>query len=141
MLMTSAFVAFALLLITVVVSATGMHLDRKRLYNLADALALAAADSMTQESFYVEGLPEPTEGAVLSLADAEIRAEVGAYLAANPGAVGSLRDVTVVSASTPDGRTATVSLAARTRPTLVSRVTELWSDGIIVRAESSARAW
>ena len=52
-----------------------------------------------------------------------------------------LHGVTIVEASTPDGRTADVRLAAMSRPVLISWVTQLWSDGIVVQAGSSARAW
>jgi uncharacterized membrane protein len=141
MLLTSAFVAFALLLVTVVVSATQVHLERKRLFDLADALALTAADSMTHESFYAGEFDAPVDGAVLTLDDARIGAEVREYLTRHPGAAAGLHDVAVVGASTPDGRTAEVKLVAVARPAVVSWVTQLWSDGIIVRAESHARAW
>lgn len=141
MLLTSAFVAFALLLVTVVVSATQVHLERKRLYELADALALTAADSMTHETFYTGQARVPEEGAVLTLSDASIRSDVQDYLARNPAALAGLHDVAVTDASTLDGRTARVALAARARPAMVSWVTQLWSDGIIIRAESRARAW
>ncbi|SMF48211.1 putative Flp pilus-assembly TadE/G-like protein [Cellulosimicrobium cellulans J34] len=141
MLLTSAFVAFALLLVTVVVSATEVHLERKRLYELADALALAAADSMTHETFYTGAATAPVDGAVLTLTSGGVRAEVTDYLARNPEALAGLHGVTVTDASTTDGRTATVSLAARARPAMVSWVTQPWSDGIIIRAESRARAW
>lgn len=141
MLLTSAFVAFALLLVTVVVSATQVHLERKRLYELADALALTAADSMTHETFYTGQAQTPEEDAVLTLSDASIRSDVQDYLARNPAALTGLNDVAVTDASTTDGRTAGVSLAARARPAMISWVTQLWSDGIIIRAESRARAW
>ncbi|WP_400109924.1 pilus assembly protein TadG-related protein [Cellulosimicrobium funkei] len=141
LLLTSAFVAFALLLVTVVVSATQVHLERKRLYELADALALSAADSMTHQTFYSGGAAPPVEDAVLTLTDAGIRADVDDYLDRNPAALAGLSDVVVTDASTGDGRTASVTLAARARPAMISWVTEAWSDGIIVRAESRARAW
>jgi hypothetical protein len=141
LLLTSAFVAFALLLVTVVVSATEVHLERKRLYALADALALTAADSTTPETFYSGGAAPPVEGAVLTLTDAAIRADVDDYLARNPAALAGLSEVVVTDASTGDGRTASVGLAARARPAMISWVTGAWSDGIIVRAESRARAW
>ncbi|WP_435735437.1 pilus assembly protein TadG-related protein [Cellulosimicrobium sp. PMB13] len=141
MLLTSAFVAFALLLVTVVVSATQVHLERKRLFDLADALALTAADSMTHETFYVGNADRPEQEGVLTLSDAEIRTDVQEYLSRHPDAVAGLHDVRVVDASTPDGRTAEVSLVSVARPAMVSWVTQLWSDGIIVRAESRARAW
>lgn len=141
MLLTSAFVAFALLLVTVVVSATQVHLERKRLFDLADALALTAADSMSHETFYSGAAERPTDDAVLSLTDAEIQTDVTAYLREHPDALAGLHEVRVVGATTPDGRTAEVSLTALARPAMVSWVTQLWSDGIIVRAEARARAW
>lgn len=141
MLLTSAFVAFALVLVTVVVSATGVHLDRKRLLDVADAAALDAADSMSVGAFYEEEPPAPQEDAVLVLSDREVRASVEAFLDAHPEMLDDLHGVTIVSASTPDGRTAQVQLAGWSRPVLISWVTQLWSDGIAVRAQSSARAW
>ncbi|WP_157257576.1 pilus assembly protein TadG-related protein [Oerskovia sp. Root918] len=141
MLLTSMFVAFALVLVAVVVSASEVHLDRKRLFDLADASALDAADAMPAEAVYQGGLADPVEGAVLVLSDADVESSVRSFLVAHPATLAGLDDVTIVEASTPDGRTATVRLAARSRPVLVSWVTQLWSDGIIVRAESSARAW
>ncbi|MFF3063027.1 pilus assembly protein TadG-related protein [Oerskovia sp. NPDC057915] len=141
LLLTSAFVAFALLLVTVVVSATGVHLDRKRLLDVADAAAIDAADSMSEDTFYEGRVPLPQEQAVLRLSDAEVRASVEEFLAAHPEMLDDLHAVTIVEASTPDGRTAQVGLAGLSRPVLVSWVTQLWSDGILVRAESSARAW
>ncbi len=141
MLLTSAFVAFALLLVTVVVSATQVHLERKRLFDLADALALAAADSMSQETFYEGAAERPTGDAVLTLTDGEIQAEVRDYLQEHLDATAGLHGVRVVGATTSDGRTAEVSLTALARPAMVSWVTQLWSDGIIVRAEARARAW
>ncbi|WP_241744077.1 hypothetical protein [Cellulosimicrobium arenosum] len=140
MLITSAFVAFALLLVTVVVSATQVHLERKRLYELSDALALTGADAMTHETFYEGRARTPDAGAVLTLTDAEIRTDVQDHLAQHPAATAGLHDVVVVDASTPDGRTAHVELAARARPAMISWVTKAFGDGIIIRAESSARA-
>lgn len=141
MLLTSMFVAFALVLVAVVVSATGVHLDRKQLFDLADASALDAADAMPAESVYQGGLADPVEGAVLVLSDADVESSVRSFLVAHPAMLAGLDEVEIVEAGTPDGRTARVRLAARSRPVLISWVTQLWSDGIIVRAESSARAW
>jgi len=141
MLLTSAFVAFALLLVSVVVSATGVHLDRKRLFDVADAAALDAADSMGEDTFYQGEMADPQAQAVLVLSDAEVQASVEEFLAAHPEMLDDLHGVTIVEASTPDGRTAQVRLAGWSRPVLISWVTQLWSDGIVVRAESGARAW
>lgn len=141
MLLTSMFVAFALVLVAVVVSATAVHLDRKQLFDLADASALDAADAMPAETVYQGGLADPVDGGVLVLSDADVASSVRSFLVDHPAMLSGLDDVTIIAATTPDGRTANVRLAARSRPVLVSWVTRLWSDGIIVRAESSARAW
>ncbi|MEK8228451.1 pilus assembly protein TadG-related protein [Oerskovia sp. M15] len=116
MLLTSMFVAFALLLIAVVVSATGVHLDRKQLFDVADATALDAADSMTPDVFYRGGVVAPVDGAALVLTDAEVEASVTAFLVAHPEMLTGLHDVTIIEAASPDGRTARVRLGrARAR--------------------------
>lgn len=140
MVLALGFTVVLLLLVTVIVSLTGIQLERKRLADLADNLALEAADSIDESSIYGTEVP-PSEAAEAPLTDAGVRAAVAEYLAANPGAVSGLEAVTVVSATTPDGRTARVVLASRARPTLISPVTSLFSDGVVLTAESTARAW
>ncbi|SDS71734.1 Putative Flp pilus-assembly TadE/G-like [Paraoerskovia marina] len=140
MLMTAAFVAFTLGLVIVVVSVTQVHLDRKRLLDLADATALAAADEVVATSVYdgLDGTPASTGGARLDPDDVETAA--AAYLAAYAGS-STLTDVRLVEAGTPDGRSARVVLTARTWPAIVSPVTRGWSDGIDLTAVAAARAW
>ncbi|RYV49596.1 hypothetical protein [Pengzhenrongella frigida] len=139
-LLSITFAALALLLVTVVVSATGVHLERKRLLILADDLALRAADSLDLDAFYRGQAQAPVEGAVVPLTDADVRRSVEAYLDQATRATG-LEGLQVVEAVSPDGRTARVTLAAVARPALVSWVTAPWSDGIALRATASARAW
>ena len=55
MILTLGFVVVALLLITVVVSAAGVHLERKRLLALADLLALEAADAVGDDQYFAPG--------------------------------------------------------------------------------------
>ncbi|MEP7763365.1 pilus assembly protein TadG-related protein [Sanguibacter sp. 25GB23B1] len=140
MVLALGFTVVLLLLVTVIVSLTGIQLERKRLANLADNLALEAADSIDEGSIYGTGVP-PSEAAEAPLTDEGVRAAVAEYLAANPGATIGLESVTIVSATTPDGRTARVVLASRARPTLISPVTSLFSDGVVLTVESTARAW
>lgn len=140
MVLALGFTVVLLLLVTVIVSLTGIQLERKRLANLADNLALEAADSIDEGSIYGTAVP-PSEAAEAPLTNEGVRAAVDEYLAANPGATTGLESVTVVSATTPDGRTARVVLASRARPTLISPVTSLFSDGVVLTAESTARAW
>lgn len=136
-----------LLLVTVIVSLTGIHLERKRLHDLADTLALAAADAMTAEAIY--GQPPgprdpvptgPTDGG-LELTDADVARAVAEHLAAHPSATDGLSDVVVLVADSPDGRSAHVVLASRAQPALLSPVTSLFSDGVALAAESTARVW
>lgn len=140
-MLSIAFGALALLLMTAVVSATGVHLEQKRLVALADQLALEAADAMDLAAFYRGEAPPPTADGVVPLTDADVRRAVEEYLAAHPTVAGDVAEVRVVEAGTDDGRTARVSLAALARPPLVSWITAAWSDGIVLRATSSARAW
>lgn len=140
-LLSIAFGALALLLLTAVVSATGIHLEQKRLLSLADELALGAADAVDLAAFYRGQAPPPTEGGVVPLTDADVRRAVDEYLAAHPTVAADLEGLQVVAAGSADGRTARVTLAALARPPLVSWVTAAWSDGIPLTATGSARAW
>ena len=140
-LLAVAFGALALLLVTAVVSATSVHLQQKRLLGLADELALEAADSLDLAAFYRGDAPRPTEAGAVPLTDADVRRAVEAYLAEHAEVASGLEGFAVVDAGSDDGRTARVDLAAVARPALVSWITAPWSDGIALRATSSARAW
>jgi hypothetical protein len=136
MLLTSAFVAFALMLVAVVASASAVHLDRKALYDVADLAAADAASAMSPDSFYA-GVGAPADGAPLTLSDAEVRAAVERYLAEHPPGL----PVAVTGASSPDGRSARVTLAAVSEPPLLRWFTDAFGGGIAVTASSTARAW
>lgn len=136
MLLTSAFVAFALMLVAVVASASAVHLDRKSLYDVADLAAADAASAMSPDAFYA-GAGEPAAGAPLILSDAAVRAAVKQYLAEHPPGL----PVAVTGASSPDGRSARVTLAATSRPPLLHWFTDSFGGGIVVSASSTARAW
>jgi hypothetical protein len=125
----------ALVLITVVVSASAVHLERKRLLALADLAALDAADAIDAAAYY--GRRGDVPGSLVVLGEGEVRAEVVDYLtAAAPEA--RLADLALVDART-DGRTATVTLHAVAHPPLLSWVLAPWSDGIDLVVTSSAR--
>ena len=140
-LLSIAFAVLALLLMTAVVSATGVHLERKRLLVLADEVALEAADSLDLAAFYRGEAARPRSDGVIPLTDADVRGAVEQYLAEHRGVAGRHERLTVVEAVSDDGRTARVTLAAVARPPLISWITAPWSDGIALRATSSARAW
>jgi uncharacterized membrane protein len=136
MLLTSAFVAFALMLVAVVASASAVHLDRKALYDVADLAAADAASAMSPGSFYA-GAGAPADGAPLTLSDADVRTAVEQYLAEHPPTL----PVAVTGASSPDGRSARVTLAAVSRPPLLRWFSDAFGGGIAVSASSTARAW
>jgi len=137
LVLTLGYVVIALLLVTVVASATAVHLERKRLLALADLVALESADALAEHGYFPSGAGN---GAGLPLSDASVRVAVEDYLRDNPGAAAGLDDLTVLSATTPDGRSAEVRLGAVARPAVVSWVLAPWTDGIALQAESVARA-
>lgn len=139
-LLTAAFVMFAAALVGVVASATAVHLDRKHLADLADILATDAAQAVDERQFYDgDPLPERTPGAgILVLDDRSVAAAVDEYLAERPGV--ALDGLVVVSATSPDGRSARVALTARSRPPLLGWFTDATTP-IVVSATSTARAW
>jgi hypothetical protein len=136
MLLTSTFVAFALMLVAVVASASAVHLDRKTLYDVADLAAADAASAMSPDAFYA-GAGAPADGAPLTLSDADVRTAVEQYLAEHPAGI----PLAVTGASSPDGRSARVSLATVSRPPLLRWFTDAFGGGITVTASSTARAW
>lgn len=131
----------ALLLVTAVISATGVHLDRKRLLATADAAAVAGADALADPTYFVEGLTPTPDGGAVPLSDAEVRRVVERYLADHPEATAGLEGLRVLEVTSPDGHTAEVRLGALSRPVLLSWVTAPWSDGIALDASASARGW
>ncbi len=135
MLLSIAYGVLALLLVTAVVSASAVHLERKRLLALADLAALDAADELDEAAYYARADGD----ALLVLSSARVRASVDEHLAASPAA-DRLDGLTVLSAGTPDGRTAEVTLGAVARPVLLSWVTAGWSDGIGLVVTARARA-
>lgn len=130
------FVLVAVALITVVVAATGVHLDRKRLLDLADLSALDAADALSDDGYFAaaDGRPVP-------LTSDSVRAAVERYVRDHPDPAARWETVQVLEASTPDGRTAVVRLRAVSRLALVGPLLEPWSDGVRIEATATARAW
>ncbi|MEG3615563.1 hypothetical protein [Isoptericola haloaureus] len=140
MLLTAGFVAVGLMLVGMVASAASVHLDRKHLFDLADSLAVAGADSMSQATYYGEATAPDATG-VLTLTDAGVRTAVVEHLAAQPtSSAPGLRGVRVTEAVTPDGRSARVSLVGSSHPPLVRWFTDAFGAGITVTATATARA-
>ncbi|HWS57103.1 MAG TPA: pilus assembly protein TadG-related protein [Actinotalea sp.] len=145
MLLAIAYGVLALLLVTAVVSAGSVHLDRKRLLALADLAALEAADALDVDAYYGRAAGDPCveapcrPGDLVVLSHDTVRAAVEQYVARAAPASGP-EDVTILDATTPDGRTAVVRLGAVSRPSLLSWVTAPWQDGVVLRVSASARA-
>lgn len=130
LLLTIFYGFLALVLILLVVAATSLYLERKRLLSLADGAALVGA-----EAFALDTVTLTPQGPRPALHSADVAAAVDEYLLAVPG--DNLEEVTVVSADSVDGESATVELSAFWRPPLVSL---LVPDGIRIEATSVARS-
>lgn len=96
----------AIVLILVTVDATSLHLAQKRLDSVADAAALAGADGFTVT--IQAGAPRA------ELSSGHVYAQASALLAQS-GA-----DASLVSASTPDGVSARVTVAGQWHPPVFS---------------------
>ncbi|WP_233563861.1 pilus assembly protein TadG-related protein [Cryobacterium tepidiphilum] len=132
LVLTIFYGVLALMLVLVVVAATSLYLERKRLLTLADGAALAAAEAFPLAS--VRAAPgEEHLRPVLSSADVEQAAED--YLAAV--ADDRFESLTLERAASVDGSGAEVSLSALWRPPVVAVVLP---QGLRVSVSSVARS-
>ncbi|GAA1949378.1 pilus assembly protein TadG-related protein [Agromyces allii] len=104
LLLTIFFSFLALVIMLVVVGASSLYLERKRLFTLADGAALAGAEAWSLDEVSIDG-----DALSLELDDAAVHAAVAAYLG---DAAGRLDGVELVGAASRDGRSATVTLRA-----------------------------
>ena len=102
LLLTIFYCFLGLSLVMVVVSATTLYLERKRLFTVADGAALAAAEAWSLDAVRVDG-----DRLELELGSTEVRQAAAAYLET---ASTELDDVVLVRAASDDGRSATVTL-------------------------------
>jgi len=151
-----AYALIAFTLVVVVVDLSAVHLQRQRLFSLADAAALDAADALDRSRFYREGaldgegaLPSsnnrtagnrPTDPTLaVPLTDRTVRSSVENYLVVAD--LVRVEDVAIDQPTgSPDGVTAEVTLVGRATLPLFSFVVARWSDGVPLRATSRARA-
>jgi uncharacterized membrane protein len=119
----------SLVLILLVVSATSLYLERKRLFTLADGAALVGA-----EAFELDDVTPTAAGYRPVLNTADVAQSVGAYVAASADDFESL---VIERADTVDGRSATVSLSAWWRPPVLSL---LVPDGMRIDVTAVARS-
>jgi len=122
LLLALGYALLAIAVIFVCVCATDLYLAQKRLDSLADSAALAGADGFT--------LVVDDDAARAELTDSGVREQVDAILAER-GA-----DAHVVSAGTPDGVSARVTLAGSWHPPLLSMFVP---DGLEIEATGTSR--
>lgn len=135
MLLSIAYGLITLALVLVIASVSHLHIERKRLWSLADALAAGAADAADEQIWYETA---GVDGLVLT--DASVSESVDAHLAATPARVtGSFTDLSVLAASA-DGQVVDVTLGARVHPPLVPWVLIPWQDGVTIQVTAQARA-
>lgn len=103
--LTIFFGMLSLALILVVVAATSLYLERKRLFTLADGAALVGA-----EAFQLRDATPTSNGVRPVLSSPQVAAAVEAYLSSIPTA--EFTDLTIDRAESSDGRSATVALSS-----------------------------
>ena len=138
-LLTLGFAILAIVLILVVSAATEVQLQRTRLAQVADELALDAADAMDVPTYYAGLADRPTDDAAVGLSPASMRAVVSGHLGEYEGRY-HLDDVDVVAVASPDGKTAVVTVEVVVRPLFGLDALLPWSHGIRLTATSAARA-
>lgn len=120
------FAVLCLILVLVVVAATSLYLERKRLLSLADGAALVGA-----EAFDLSGASAgPPE-----LRSESVRAAVVDYLEAVP--TSSLDGLRIERAASDDGRSAAITLSSYWRPPLVAIAVP---DGIRIEVTAVSRS-
>lgn len=120
--LTLGYALLALATIFVCVCATSLYLTQKRLDSLADAAALAGADgfSITLTGDTVQA----------TLVDAAVREQASAIVDA------SAHEASIISAGTPDGLSARVTVSTVWHPPLVSMFVP---DGVVLEATATSR--
>ncbi|MFD1211007.1 pilus assembly protein TadG-related protein [Arthrobacter sp. GCM10027362] len=132
LLLTIGLAALCLLVATVVMAASAVYLEHKKLLSLADSAALAAADTFSL------GDVEDASGAPLpALDDAGVRRAARQYLAETGAAERFSRLAVGPDTGSPESRTAHVSLSAVVHPPVVNF---LVPAGLPISASSDARS-
>lgn len=116
------YMLLAVAVIVVCVCATDLYIAQKRLDSLADAAALAGADGFT--------LQAAGDGVRAELTDDGVRDQADAVVAA------IAQDAWIVSAGTPDGVSARVTVAGSWYPPLFSPFVP---DGVPLEATATTR--
>lgn len=130
LLLTIFYSALCLALILLVVAATSLYLERKRLFTLADGASLVGA-----EAFSLNAAARTPTGVHPNLTSAQVASSVRTYLADNPS--DSFTGLRVIRAVSVDGRSATVELSCFWAPPML---TLFVPKGIRIEVTSIARS-
>lgn len=142
--LVAGYVAFIVALVVVVVDVTAVQLARARLYDMADALALDAADAISQSALYRDGMgtsvpvtDETVRQAAQRLLDAQQRPTnvVSWWLADGTGADGAGPDVGAGS-----GLGAVVTLAGRVEVPMAAGLLDAVGGSLTLTVRSRARS-
>jgi uncharacterized membrane protein len=128
--LTIFFGVLCLILVLLVVAATSLYLERKRLFTLADGAALVGA-----EAFDLDEVAVTPDGLRARLETPDVAAAVTGYLRTAPTT--GFEDLALERAETVDGRSATVELSAYWRPPVV---TAFVPEGIRIEVTAVARS-
>lgn len=126
MLIFGCFVGLSV--IVLVIAATSLYIERKRLFSLADGAALASCESIALDHVRFDGVRLQ-----VVLDDALVAERVNRYLGASQI---SPSEASVVSARAPDSKSARVTLATVWRPPIIG---ELFPVQIPLRVTATAR--
>ncbi|HEU5144321.1 MAG TPA: pilus assembly protein TadG-related protein [Dermatophilaceae bacterium] len=127
--------AITLVLILGAIDVTAAQLGRMRLLDVADAVALDAADALDEEATYARGV---TETPVLT--NASVREAAEGHLAQTPRPAGLEMWTLGPDTGTPDGRTAVVTLTGRAMLPMTGWILESLGGSVTITVESRARA-
>lgn len=127
--LTMFFGLLSLMLVLLVVSATSLYLERKRLFTLADGAALVGA-----EAFQLDDVQATATGYRPVLESRDVAAAVAEYLDGHPQ---DFVGLAVDRAESVDGRSATVELSATWHPPLLSL---LVPEGLRIDVTAVARS-
>lgn len=130
LLLTIFYAFLSLVLIFMVVAATSLYLERKRLFTLADGAALVGA-----ESYDLDDVELTPTGYRPQLTNAKVASAVASYVTANRG--DGFSELRIEEATTNDTASATVSLSAYWKPPFVSL---LVPEGIRIDVTATARS-
>ena len=120
----------SMVLVLLVIAATSLYLERKRLFTLADGAALVGA-----EAFDLEQVTREDGVVELHLQTADVASAVSDYVEQSPGVdFDSLR---IENAESVDGRSATVALSAAWNPPVLTLVLP---EGIRIEVTAVARS-